>query len=202
MNNMEDSFIDTCIIISGFDSKDKYYETINIFLDGPEKIIISVYQEHEEIPNLFSRKQKLFTEAIKFYKNPLHPVDYSTLTDKEKILLKTLLTKIHLKQENEDSLNQMLEEVIDLKIKVFHFIQKRVYRKVVPILEIKEELVNLIKKHNQNKADAKIIASAIQEHQKNKLIAFTLDKNDWKINSIKEKIQELNYDCPEVRFLR
>jgi len=197
-----DDFIDTCVIISSLDAKDKYHDTVNIFLNGSENILISFYQEQEEIPNLFLRKQKLFTEAIKFYKNPLHPVDYSNLTDKEKILLKTLLTRIHLKQENEDSLNQMLEEVIDLKIKVIHFIQKRVCRKVVPTLEIKEELVNIIRKHNQNKADAKIIASAIQEHQKNKLIAFTLDKNDWKINSIKEKIQELNYNCPEVRFLR
>jgi ADP-glucose pyrophosphorylase len=77
-----------------------------------------------------------------------------------------------------------------------------VCRKVIPLLEIREELVNIIKKHNQNKADAKIIASAIQEHQKSKLIAFTLDKNDWKINSLKEKIQELGYSSPEVRFLR
>jgi hypothetical protein len=201
MNDMDD-FIDTCIIISSFDAKDKYYETTNIFLEGSKDIIISYYQDKEEIPNLFLRRQKLFMEAIRFFKNPLYSIDYGGFTEREKMLLKTLLTKVHLKQENDESLNKMLEEVIALRRKVLHFIQKKVSKKVIPVTDIKEDLVNIIKRINQNKADAKIIASAIQEHQKNKLIAFTLDKNDWKLNSIRAKIENLGHDCPEVRFLR
>ena len=200
--NKMDDFIDTCVIIASFDNKDKYYEIINIFLEGTERLVISIYQEKEEIPNLFLRRQKLFMEVIKFLQNSDYPIDYSDFTEREKISIKKLLTRITLKQESEESLNKMLEEVITLRRKVFHFIQKKVFKKVIPIVDIKGDLVSIIKRINQNKSDAKIIASAVQEHQTNNLIAFTLDKNDWKLNSIREKIENLGYECPEVRFLR
>lgn len=195
-----DEFIDTCIIISGLDNKDKYYEVIQIFLSGSKNIIISIYQEKEEIPKLFLRKEKIFLEAIKFCKNPQYSVDYSSLTDKEKIFLKTLITKISQKQENEQAIKDMLKEVIILKRNVNYFIQKKVIRKVTPVID--ENLTKIIKQYNQNKADAKIISSAIQEHQKNNLIAFTLDKNDWKILPVKDKIEGMGFSCPEIRFLR
>ncbi|MEK6859923.1 MAG: hypothetical protein AABX54_03845, partial [Nanoarchaeota archaeon] len=67
--NKMDDFIDTCVIIASFDNKDKYYEIINIFLEGTERLVISIYQEKEEIPNLFLRRQKLFMEVIKFLQN-------------------------------------------------------------------------------------------------------------------------------------
>src|SRR4030043_930923 len=117
-----DDFIDTCVIIAGFDNKDKYYEIINIFLDGTESIVISVYQEKEEIPRLFFRREKLFIEAIKFLKNNNYKIKFSEFTDIEQINLKKLLMKINLKQENEISLNNMLREVLILKRNVNYFI--------------------------------------------------------------------------------
>ena len=195
-------FIDTCVIISSLDNKDKYYEATSIFLEGSKNIIISIYQEKEEIPNLFMRREKLFTEAVRFLKNSNYKINYSGFTDKEIIFLKKLETKIILHQENEDSLKNMLREVLILKKNVNYFIQKKVFKRVIPLVEIEEDLIKIIKKSNNNLADAKIITSAIQEHQKNNLIAFTLDKNDWKIQRVKDEIENLKYKCPEVRFLR
>ena len=197
-----DNFLDTCILISRFDDKDKYYETICIFLDDPEDKIISTYQEKKEIPMLFLRKKKIIREAILYLKDSNHLVDFANLTNREKISLKSLLAQISLKKETEDSLKQKLGEIILLERKVLAFIQTKISRKIIPIDSIDENLVKLIKKRNQNKADSKIIASAIQEHQKNNLIAFTLDKKDWKINSVKRRIEDLGYKCPDVRFLR
>lgn len=197
-----DNFLDTCIIITRYDNKDTNYEKICIFLEELNNIIISVYQEQEEIPKLFNRKKKMIRESISFNLNRTHVVDFSDLSDREVITLKKLITRINLNQETEENLKNMLREMILLERKVLGFIQNKVTRKVIPVCDIKEELVNEIKRLNQNKADAHIIASAIQEHQKNKLIAFTLDKKDWKINEIRDKIEGLNFKCPEIRFLR
>ena len=197
-----DTFLDTCIILSRFDDKDKYYERICIFLDDPQPKILSLYQEQEEIPNLFRRKKKVINEALHFFKNPLHPVNYGGLTNKEQAVLRSLISKIKFNKETEEDLREKLREIINWETKVNLYIQSKITRKVIPISEINLDLVLLIRAVNQNSADAKIIASAIQEHQENELVAFTLDKNDWKIKSIKEKIESMDYRCPETRFLR
>ena len=197
-----DTFLDTCIILSRFDNKDKYYERICIFLDDPEQKIISLYQEQEEIPNLFLRKKKVINEALRLFKNSHHSISFEGLTNKEKLLLKNLATRIRLGKETETDLKNKLREMILWETKVSSYLQTKISRKVVPIAEIKNNLVFIIKKANQNSADAKIIASAIQEHQENELVAFTLDKNDWKINSLRDKIESKGYKCPEARFLR
>ena len=85
---------------------------------------------------------------------------------------------------------------------VTKFIQKEVTRKVIPIPEIRGDLVQIIFEKNRNKADANILSSAIQEYQKNQLVIITLDKKDWKILSIQEKIENLDLECPRVEFLR
>ena len=197
-----ETFVDTCIIFTAFDKMDKYHEVINIFLEGNERVIISVYQEKEEIPRWFLRKQKFFMEAIKFLKNNSYAIDYTVFTDSEKIILKKLTHQIVGGIETEESLMKKHQELLLLRKKVLEFIQIKVSKKVTPIEDLNQNLINIIRKENNNKADAKVISSAIQEHQKNQLIAFTLDKKDWKILPIKEKIERLDYRCPEIRFLR
>jgi glutaredoxin-related protein len=197
-----DTFLDTCIILSRFNDQDKYYERICIFLDDPGSKIISKYQEQEEIPNLFRRKKRVINEALQFFKDRKYLVNYEGLTNKEQAILRSLVSKINFNKETEENLREKLREIINWETKVNFYVQSKISRKVVPVLDINMDLVMLIKKINQNSADAKIIASAIQEHQKDNLIAFTLDNRDWKINSIKQEIQDMNYACPETRFLR
>jgi len=195
-------FLDTCILFTAFDTRDVHYEEVCIFLENQDDFLISIYQEKEEIPKLFLRKQRFFMEAIKFSKNRGHITDYSIFTDKEKIILKKLRHQIVSGLETEEGLMKKQREILLIRKKINEFIQTRISKKVIPIEKINPTLVSLIVKENKNKADARIISSAIQEHQENKLIAFTLDKNDWKIIPIKKKIEDLKFRCPEVRFLR
>jgi hypothetical protein len=197
-----DSFLNSCILISRFDSKDNYHEVCSIFLDNDDNKLISLYQDQVEIPNLFSRKKKLINQALLFFDNRKHTPDFKDLTDKERLLLKNLILSILSGKTSKEDLNHKVKEIISLEKKVLSFIQKKISKKVIPLCDIKEDLVNVVKNFNHNSADAKVIASAILEHQNNKLIAFTLDKKDWKINTIRHRIEDMGYACPEVRFLR
>ncbi len=195
-------FLDTCVIISAFNNKDRYFEVAEICLQDPEEKIISIYQDEIEMPNLFSRKERAFKEIFSYIQNKSYNVNFSGFTDKEKIEIKKLLQKINLRQENFESILIKKQELDFIRMNVIRFIQKKIQRKVIPLEDIRKDLVDMIKDVNGNKADAKVITSAIQEHQQKELIAFTLDKKDWKILPLKEKIEQLNLKCPEVRFLR
>ena len=153
-------------------------------------------------PTELKNKIQRWLDSIEYRQYTKNTNEILSITDKEKIILKKLRHQIASGLETEDGLIEKQREILLIRKKINEFIQTRISKKVIPIEKIDPTLVSLITKENKNKADAKIISSAIQEHQENELIAFTLDKNDWKIIPIKEKIENLKFKCPEVRFLR
>lgn len=197
-----DNFLDTCIIISKFDIKDKFYEKCNNFLDNNNNFILSIYQDKIELPFLFYRKEKVISEAIKFSIMPSQGVDYKDLTPKEVIILKRLIADIKLYNIIQSELFKRRKAIVFFKQQILSYIQKNISRKVIPLEKIDKILVKNIFDKIKNEADSNIISSAIQEHQDNKLLIITNDSKDWKKETIIQVTQNTNYkEIPEIKYL-
>ena len=197
-----DNFLDTCIILAAFDKKEKFHRNSKEFLNNSSNLIISVYQEKKEMPFLFFRKEKILTEAIKSSAIPTYPPNTSKLTIKDQIILKKIIAKLRLQEMFQQDLFIFKKELILLKQEITYFINNKISRKVIPLDMIKLEIVAKIKEKIQNEADSNVLASAIQEHQENKLIIITNDINDWKRDILIEALKETEYKkVPEIKYL-
>lgn len=197
-----DNFIDTCVILSKFDMKDKFHHNCEEFLDNNSNHIISFYQDKTEIPFLFYRKEKVISEALKFSLIPSHQIDYNDLSPKERILLKKMIADIKLFNLPQSELFLRKKAMIFFKQQILSFIQKKITRKVIPEDIIDNALVQILFNKINNQADSKIISSAIQEHQNNKLQLITNDSSDWKKEVIVESTKGTKYiDIPNIKYL-
>lgn len=198
-----DSFLDTCIIISYWDKKDKINLAVIKFIDSGKNFIMSVYQDKREIPFLFFRKNKVICEAIKFSAWSSYLPNLDKLTLKDEINLKKMVAKIKIGELSQQELFLLQKEIQLLKQKINYFVKNKITRKVISLERIDLDLVDLLKKQIKNSADCFIISSAIQEHAENKLEVITNDKKDWSKERIKEAIKQTKYrESPEIKFLQ
>ncbi len=198
-----DNFLDTCIILAKFDEKNKFHKNSNDFIGINKNLIISFYQEKKEIPFLFFRKEKMIMEAIKYSSNSNYLPDLKDLTQKDKIIFSKMLTKMKLGElTKQELIIEFRRDFFILKQGVMNFIKNGPLKKVIPLEKIDLLLVEQIKDKISNTADSNILASAIQEHQENKLIIVTNDAKDIKKEYLLEVLKGTKYsDVPEIKYL-
>jgi hypothetical protein len=198
------SFLDTCIIISAFDKKDKFYKKSEEFVTKNENLIISVYQDKKELPFLFFRKVKIIVEAIKSSAIKNYTPNLDKLTKKDQIILKKTITKLNLFQLSQQELFDFKKDLILLKQEITYFINSKISKKVIPLEKIDLKLVSKIKEEIKNEADSNILSSAIQENQdqENRLKIITNDANDWKKDILIKVLKDTEYkEIPEIEYL-
>lgn len=198
-----ENFLDTCIIINNFDEKSIFNEVSKTFILKNKNIILCFYQKQKEIPYLIWRL-KLKSKIIKT--KALSPskeiFEIGKLTKGDKIQIHKILANYELGLINVKDIFNLQEQTYILERKINNFIKTKVERFVTRLDKINENLVDSLFELNKNKADSKIIASGIEEHQKNNLIFVTTDKKDWRQEYLNEVCKKYLYEkIPEIKFL-
>ncbi|MCH7850771.1 MAG: hypothetical protein IH845_03970 [Nanoarchaeota archaeon] len=190
MNN----FLDTCVIIANFDEIESHHKRAKEFIGGNERFLISEFQKSNEIPGLFLRKRRSVMKILKFIMT--QTLDLEGYGNK-KIELKELLKKYSLENPTKENLNELIGILNGLERKVDDFINLKI-EKIIPNCTNKKLIKSL---EIVNMPDAKIIASALIEHQTNPLILNTLDKKDWEKKKIKRACYRNDFNIPQVNYL-
>lgn len=174
-----DNFLDTCVIIDNFNEKSNFHDTSKSFIVAEKDFIISEFQKKQEIPFLLYR-MKLKTKII--ISKALMPnkeiCQIKKLTPRDKREIKEILSEYALGLKSIKDLYDLRKEVFFLEKKLNSFIETQISRLVTSTEKIDRLLAKDVEKLNNNFQDSMVIASAIQEHQQNKLILPTTDKND------------------------
>lgn len=197
-----DNFIDTSVIISNFRQKDKFHIVCERFINNNSALIISFYQKNKELPYFLKRARIKagLTKRLIFSPDKEIP-SIKELTKEDKSQIKKILSQYELGIIEIKDIFENISITYDFQRKINRFLKTRIKRTVTK--NINENIVNILFKFNNNKADSRIIASAIQEHQQNQLVLVTTDKKDWKQEYIEKSCTDNSYKkIPEVRFLQ
>lgn len=197
-------FLDMCIVLYYIGESDKeiFIKKSQKFVNEKkeeDKFLLCYYIKDENLPRWINRQKILFRELIKQINNP----DYKPYSseeskklynrDKKKVIkLITIFRKVSDKKEIIEKFENTIQEI---EIRINIFLKEKVDEFVISISEIdfelKSHLFTFLNLGSaiKNNSDAKTIASAIQEHNKNPLRIITADRKDW----TKELLEEIHY---------
>lgn len=199
-----ENFLDTCIILSNFNEKSIFNEVSKKFILKNQNIVLCFYQKQKEIPYLIWRlklKSKIIKTMALFSSKDIQGI--KKLTKEDKIQIRKILANYELGIVNIKDIFALQEQTYIMERKINNFLKTKVKRFVIPLDKINENLVSSLFVLNNNKADSRIIASGIEEHQENDLILITTDKNDWKQEYLKQACKNHSYKkTPKVNFLQ
>lgn len=179
-----DSFLDTNVIINFTryqkDKSDELTTKCYLYLSKKEGKFIVCYAVVRELSNVMSKLSVIHKEVLRKVGDESYSLASSARLSKRDI---PFAEKLYASYKNYDL--QKLREIFALErdtfeIELERFLKNKVDLKVIPLEQIKVELVNLIKDIIENYADCQIVASALQHQaeQKEVFLFVTADKKD------------------------
>ncbi len=205
----KDSFLDSNVIINYANyQKDKSKEIVTkcyLYLAHKQSKFIICHAVIRELYNIITKLTIIHREVLKKIENHEYPLDKSKYLSKRDLPIAEKLYLAH-KEINEKKLKEIFSSERDIfEIEIEKFLKNKVDIKVIPLDEIKFELVSLLGDIIENYADCQILASALQ-HQKDKdlFLFVTADKKDLNPNNY-EYVQDYGilkeYKFPELHNL-
>ncbi len=189
-----DNFLDTCVIVASFDTAESHHKVAREFIKESDNFLIAKYQKDPEIIWLFKRKKRIVISVLRSMTNEKIDVLGSYDLKKE---LRRLLQKYSLENPTLKNLKSLLLILNYLEREVRNFVNTKV-KKIIPNCEDRKLIKSL---EIANIPDAKIIASALVEHQDNPLILNTLDKKDWEKKKIKRACYRNDLVIPRINYI-
>lgn len=219
MNNIK-WFIDMCIII--YYAKDNPNSELSMkaanFVKnkGNSQFLLCYYISEINLPKWIKRQRIIIEEVKRNVKDNNYSIGSSfegkILFEQDKNECKKLYFK-YMNTENKSEffmLQKKNQQMIEQKIS--YFINKLIDKKVIPISEIDFELKSSLFTYlDNNDSDAKTIASAVQQHNKEtqeQLIIITSDKKHWTKQLLEDSISlhpaltKKYPKLPEIKYLQ
>jgi len=193
------------------------------FLEKKAKIFVENKKEHlfllcdyvtsVNLPKWIKRQKAILFE----FNQKVQNIDYALFSSEQSKILflqdKILTNRLILSYEKTKEKKQFIENINQifslLQARISYFIKKYIDTIVIPISEINFELKSCLFTwlDAPNDSDAKTIASAIQEHNHNKLIIITSDKRDWTKELLEEvhnnsKLKKEYPSLPRIEYLQ
>ncbi len=203
----KDSFFDTNIIINyaSYYSGSKSPISKKCFLYIRNKIakfIICCFVE-KEIFNFIKNRSILHKEVLRKIEDNGYLFEDSKLLSKRDIPYAKKLCAVYKNQDLETVSKAFSEERKELGIKIEQFFKTKLDETVIPEEQISVELTNIIHDIIPNRADCKIVASALQlrEERKEDFLFVTADTKDLDPNGydyLKDNSKLKNYEFPEL----
>lgn len=216
-------FLDMCIVLYyiGEGDKEIFIKKSKQFINGKkegDKSLLCYYIKDENLPKWINRQRILFRELIKQINNPNYE-PYSSeeskkLYDRDKKKIIKLITIFRKFSDKKEIIEKFENAVQEIEIRINIFLKEKIDEFVIPISEIdfelKSHLFTFLNLGSaiKNDSDAKTLASAIQEHNRNKhLTIITADRSDWK----KDLLEEVHYhyslkkkypELPKIKYLQ
>lgn len=207
-------FLDMNIIIfySGTSDVSEYIDMTKRFVNSKEDNIFQVcyYILDNDLPRWIKRQDIIINELRRKFKDPGYEIgslgDGKRLWPRDINKAKKLFYTSISHQKKERFLEVLIKINLVMKRKIDHFIKNLVDQKVIHIKEIDFDLYTNINSILNNESDSRIIASGIQQHNKEELVMFTSDKKHWTRDNIlvvyDSRIEERYPKVPEIRYLQ
>lgn len=205
----KDSFFDTNVIIHYANFREETQTEIikrcYEYISKKAGRVILCYFVEQELKRRIEKRKIINKEVVEKVKNKYHDIGTSALGKELREKDVAYAKKLYEAHKDKDSKTisdilakeeLLFEEIID------NFLKNKVDIKVIPIEEIKVELVNVIRDLIENYADCQILVSALQYQKEKDLFLFvTADKKDLNPNNyeyIKDYGILKNYKFPEL----
>ena len=203
----KDSFIDTNVIINYVNyQKDKSKDIVTkcyLYVVNKQNNFIICRAVIKELYNILTKLTILHREVLKKIENEAYSMNKSKNLSNKDLPTAEKLYFAH-KEINEKKLREIFSLERDIfEIEIERFLKNKVDIKIIPIEEIKIDLVNALKDFIENYADCQILASALQYQKDRKIfLLVTADGKDLapnKYDFLKDQF-ELNYPKEEYQF--
>lgn len=214
-------FLDMCIILYyiGEGDKDTFIKKSQKFINEKKenKFLLCCYIKDENIPKWLNRQRILFRELIRQTRDSQYE-SYSSeeckhLYDGDKKKLIKLITYFRNVSDKKEIIKKFEGAFQEIEFRINILLKEKIDEFVIPISEIDFELkshlftfLNL-GSSIKNDSDAKTLASAIQEHNKNNLTILTADKTDWNEGLLEEvyyhtSLKKKYPQLPKIKYLQ
>lgn len=205
-------FLDMCIIVfysrEGEDIKIKNSKRfVNNKKD--DKFILCHLIIEDNIPKWKKRQRTVINEVVKKINNPNYNIGESNeskiLYDKDKNEAKQLYIQ-STKTDAKKFIANIKKIYIILENRIDFFIKNLIDLKVIPIKEIDIDLRSNLGSVIKNHSDSGVIASGIQEHNKQNLVMLTGDKEHWTRQNIDiamdSRLEKRYPKIPEIKYIQ
>lgn len=204
-----DSFLDTNVIINYANyQKDRSEEIIAkcyFYVINKKGRFLVCYAVLRELSNIMTKLSVLHKEVLKKIENENYSLKESKYLSKKDVLFaeKLFLTN---KELDKNKLKEIFASERDIfGIEIDRFLKSKVDARVIPLDQIKIELVNAFRDIVENYADCQILASALQHQKDNEtFLIVTADKKDLNPNNyeyVKSYGILKDYKFPELHNL-
>ena len=185
----KDSFLDTNVIINFVNyQKDKSNEITTkcySYITNKQGKFIVCYAVIRELAKIITKLSVIHKEVLRKIEDESYPLDESKYLSKKDILFAEKLYLVH-KELNKDKLKEIFASERDIfEIEIDKFLKNKIDIRVIPLEQIKIELVNAIRDILDNYADCQILSSALQyqNEQKDIFLFVTADGKDLNPNN-------------------
>jgi hypothetical protein len=215
--NSQNWFLDMCIMIS-YAKNNPYSEISKKVLDfvynkKTSSFLVCYYILEINLPKWINRQKVIIKEIKRKINNPRYIIGESSegklLFQKDKNECQKIFLAYLSSEKKEDFCEKIetSQKVIERRLK--YLIENLVDKKVIPVSEIDFELKSSLFTYlNNNDSDAKTIASAVQQHNKEPLIIITSDRKHWTKElledsiSIRPTLRKKYPKIPEINYIQ
>jgi len=203
----KDSFLDTNVIINYANyQKDKSKDIVTkcyLYIANKKNKFIICHAVIRELSNILTKLTILHREVLKKIENEGYFLNKSKDLSNKDLPIAEKLYFTH-KEINKKKLKEIFSSERDLfEIEIERFLKNKVDIKIIPLEEIKIDLVNALRDLIENYADCQILASALQYQKDKEIFLFvTADGKDLAPNNydfLKGQF-ELNYSKENYKF--
>lgn len=215
-------FLDMCIILYyiGEGDKEILIKKSQKFVNEKkeDKFLLCFYIKDENMPKWLNRQRILFRELIRQTSSKEDYQPYSSkecqyLYDRDKKKIIKLITYFRSLSDRKEIIKKFENAFQEIEFRIKSFLNEKIDEFVIPIneidFELKSHLLSFLNLGNsiKNDSDAKTLASAIQEHNKNNLIILTADKSDWNEDLLEEahyhiSLKKRYSELPKINYLQ
>ncbi len=209
-------FLDMCVIIYyAYNSSDKLAERAKKFVEnkGNSTFTVCYYILEINLPKWIKRKWITLEELERKIKDPSYIFGSSSeariLLPKDRQECEKLLSTCMKAESSVQFIEDLRRKYLLAEIKINFFINKLINNKVIPVSEIDFELKSSFFTYLENNdSDARTLASAVQQHNKENLIILTGDKKHWTKQllddavSIHPTLRKKYSKIPEIKYLQ
>jgi len=204
-----DSFLDTNIIVnySKFDKNTSrnIIKKCYLYIKNKKGKFILCGAVLEELRKVQEKLSRLHKAVLSKIESPEYNLDECKIISKREIPFAKKLHEQFKNEEKEGLFEDFTNERALFEMKIDSFLKTSVDEFVIPIEQIKNELVNIIHDIIPNHADCKIVASALQFQTNRALFLFvTADSRDLDPNGydyLKESPRLKDYKFPKLHNL-
>lgn len=204
---VKDSLFDASAIVFyadfGKNTKNELMKRCYEYIKNKQGKFILCYATIRELLNVASKRAIIHKEILRKMENSDYDLEKSISLTKRDVPFAKKLYELHKSNNKEELSKQFTEDRKIFDIKIEQFIKTKVDEKVIPMEQIKNELISAIHEIINNHADCQILASAIQYQKDKEIFLFvTADNQDFRPNqySYLKDYFDINYSKNNYKF--